>query len=105
MTSVISYFFMKKYAYRYETPGNFFIQIFCQTTCEKDAVQWEQDIRPEQLFVKNVSRCLLNYLCYLTTTSEDASVQTDRINRLWAMGAGIFSTSFLNVDKFFSVKQ
>ncbi|QEC42402.1 hypothetical protein [Pseudobacter ginsenosidimutans] len=105
MTSVISYFFMKKCAFRYETPGNFFIQIFCKTTCEKDSVQWEQDIRPEQKYVKNVSRCLLNYLCYLTTTSEDASVQSDRIKRFLAMGAGIFSTSFLIVDKTFSVKQ
>ncbi len=105
MTSVISYFFMKKCAFRYEMPGNFFIQISCKTTCEKESVLWQQDIRPEQKFVKNVSRCLLNYLCYLTITSEEASVQLDRIKRFWAMDAGIFSTSFLNVDKLFSVKQ
>lgn len=105
MTSVISYFFMKKGAFEYMVPVTFFFPISCKATYEKDSCLVQQDNRPEQLLVKCVSRFLPSFLCYLTITDVEASAQFDRIKRFLALGVWIFSTSCLNADKFFSVKQ
>lgn len=106
MASVISYFFMKKGAFEYMVPVTFFSPISCKTTREKkDHVQWQQDLRPEQLLVNGVSRYLLSFLCYLTITNKQASVQFDRIKRFLAYSVWIFSTLILSVDNIFSLKQ
>lgn len=105
MASVISYFFMKKGAFDHMVPVTFFSPISCKTTREKDYVQWQQDLRPEQLLVKLVSRFCLVFLCYLTITNKEASVQFDRIKRFLAHSVWIFSTLILSVDNIFSLKQ
>lgn len=105
MASVISYFFMKKGAFDHMVPVTFFSPISCKTTREKDDVQWQQDLRPEQLLVKLVSRFCLVFLCYLTITNKEASVQFDRIKRFLAHSVWIFSTLILSVDNIFSLKQ
>ena len=98
-------FHMKKGAICNIIPDTFFIQISCKTTREKMSDLWEQqDIRPEQLYIEPESRYLLNYLCYLTTTCEEASERSGRIKRFLVNGVEIFSTS-LNVYKLFSLKQ
>lgn len=96
---------MKKGAFEYMVPVTFFFPISCKATCEKDSGLVQQDIRPEQLLDECVSRFLPSFLCYLTITDVEASVQFDRIKRFLALGDWIFSTSHLNVDKIFSVKQ